>query len=39
VDNGKVQTKDNEEDEEAKAKDSVDTDQNPKKNVKKLKMN
>jgi hypothetical protein len=29
VDNGKVQTKDNEDDEEAEAKDTVDTDQNP----------
>jgi hypothetical protein len=34
VDNGEAQTKDNEDDEENKAKDSVDTAQNPRsKNV------
>ncbi len=37
MDNGKVKTKDNEDDEEAKVKDSVDTDQNPKKTSKNVR--
>lgn len=38
MDNGKVQTKDNEDDEEAKAKYSVDTDQNPQKTSKNVRL-